>query len=287
MSRLPYPLAMGCLLRLDDGANRSLVWDRGVDVYEPSWQIPKDNGKSGFLTRFRDTFAAPPDYPSFVERRRRALARAGARCVPMACASRLVVGLGLPHPFETGLLLDRLTGCPYLPGSSVKGLVRAAARRVAAGDLAGEREFWSRHFDELLGPDVAGGPPAAKGKAIFDDAFPERWPRLELDVLTPHYREYYEKGVPPGDWFDPVPLPFLTIADGTVFLFHFRLGESQAGEEGLDRIAELLETALDWLGIGGKKASGYGTFMAPPAAPMEKETGKPKKGVVLRKTSVR
>lgn len=43
----------------------------------------------------------------------------------MRTAERLVAGLGASHVLETALTLDRNTGLPYLPGSSVKGLARA------------------------------------------------------------------------------------------------------------------------------------------------------------------
>lgn len=40
---------------------------------------------------------------------------------------RLVSGLGNGHPFETGFIWHRTLGVPYLPGSAVKGLMRAWA----------------------------------------------------------------------------------------------------------------------------------------------------------------
>jgi len=39
-------------------------------------------------------------------------------------AWRLVVGLGLPSPLETGITLHHLYGIPYLPGSAIKGVTR-------------------------------------------------------------------------------------------------------------------------------------------------------------------
>jgi CRISPR-associated protein Cmr6 len=43
----------------------------------------------------------------------------------MTTAERLITGLGASHVLETALTLDRNTGLPYLPGSTVKGLARA------------------------------------------------------------------------------------------------------------------------------------------------------------------
>lgn len=44
---------------------------------------------------------------------------------PMKTDWRLVSGLGNGHPFETGFIWHRTLGVPYLPGSAVKGLIRA------------------------------------------------------------------------------------------------------------------------------------------------------------------
>ena len=44
---------------------------------------------------------------------------------PMRVAWRLSIGLGVPHPLETGIALHHLYGVPYLPGSAVKGVTRA------------------------------------------------------------------------------------------------------------------------------------------------------------------
>lgn len=43
----------------------------------------------------------------------------------MRLTERMAAGLGASHVLETGLTLERNTGLPYLPGSTVKGLARA------------------------------------------------------------------------------------------------------------------------------------------------------------------
>lgn len=43
----------------------------------------------------------------------------------MTLTERMAAGLGASHVLETGLTLERNTGLPYLPGSTVKGLARA------------------------------------------------------------------------------------------------------------------------------------------------------------------
>jgi CRISPR type III-B/RAMP module RAMP protein Cmr6 len=282
MGEQPLPPALGELLGAGGGAvNRSLVYDRGFDRYGPGWQVPPGD-KQGFLGSFRDDFRAPDGFAELLARRRRAVAgaddtpRPGVVTVELYTQSRLVTGLGLPSPTETGLLLDRLTGCPYLPGSSVKGLLRHAAKLVAQEELdTGSPEdaaYWQIHRTTVFGPDRSDADIAAKGQVRFFDAFPTTWPRLELDVLTPHYPDYYgdESGrLPPGDWQNPVPVAFLTVAPGTRFRFHFAdaaqdrsidTAPRPTAPDPLPRLHRLLETALDWLGIGGKTSAGYGLF---------------------------
>lgn len=43
----------------------------------------------------------------------------------LTSSERLAVGLGASHVLETALTLDRNTGLPYIPGSTLKGLARA------------------------------------------------------------------------------------------------------------------------------------------------------------------
>jgi hypothetical protein len=140
-------------------------------------------------------------------------------------------------------------------------MLRAAARLVIDGEIEagdGAREFWTGDLDRIFGPEIVPGATPRVGAATFYDTFPAAWPVLEVDILTPHHRGYYgdKSGtIPPADWDKPVPIPFLTLRAGTEFCFFLRAGESD-----LARLEELLPIALDQLGIGAKKSSGYGTF---------------------------
>lgn len=291
----PLPRRLSKLLGLDGHASRSLVFDRGFDGFargrDGRWQFLKadpkrgqPDGKTSFLVRFAapGAYAEPPDFAPFLERRTKVLRSAGAQAVPLPAQSRLVIGLGLPHPTQTALLLDRLTGCPYVPGSSVKGALRAAARRVADGALdtgeTSDGEFWREYLDRAFGPSAASDL-RARGEVVVYDAFPAAWPRLEVDVLTPHYQDYYgddaeRPRIPPGDWQDPTPVAFPTVAPGTELVFW--LGPSRGalrrgdagGDETLDRLTRLLRTTLRRTGIGAKTSTGYGLFdKTAPAAP--------------------
>jgi CRISPR-associated protein Cmr6 len=272
---LPLPGSMAEFLAFSrdewqNRVNRSLLFDRGMDQYKPSWQIPT-GGKEIFLSQFTREFQVSPpnDFQAVVHRREQALRALGARSVQRFARSRLVVGLGLPHPTETGFLFDRITGCPYLPGSSVKGLLRAAARLAAAGELAVAGDAWTEEdVRRIFGPELGGGFTPQTGSVVFYDAFPAEWPRLEVDILTPHHRDHNDKNGPPADWDEPNPVPFLTVAPGAAFCFRLGPGDPASFEKDFPRLAVLLDVALDLLGLGAKKAAGYGVFgEKAPAAP--------------------
>ncbi|HVG08169.1 MAG TPA: type III-B CRISPR module RAMP protein Cmr6 [Thermoanaerobaculia bacterium] len=266
MSNLPMPAAFRKLLDLEGEANRSLVFDRGMDQWTHRSGEKSEADKPGFFRAFvsqyrENSHGNSKGFPEFLARRAATLKALGAERRVLFTASRLAVGLGLPHPTETGFLFDRLTGCPCLPGSSLKGLLRAAAILAANGELPGAAAFWTKaQVDRVFGPVLGDEQVPATGAVNFYDVFPEGWPALEVDVLTPHYGSYYRELVPPGDWENPVPVPFLALREGQAFGFWIGPRDRTHWIEDCRQLHDLLVLALDWLGIGAKKASGYGYF---------------------------
>lgn len=196
-----------------------------------------------------------------MERQAAALAAQGldARCVTYHTATRLLAGLGYQNGAEVGLSLHPLYGVPYLPGSSVKGVVRAWAEQQGAGADTLTRLFGSpsKHGE---GDEAA----HQQGAIRFFDALPAAWPRLVKDVMTPHFAPYY--GDPaqeaPAVWHDPNPVAFLAVEAGTPFRFLLAAlpGEGFARPGDLGDVVGWLGEALAWLGAGGKTAAGYGRF---------------------------
>jgi CRISPR-associated protein Cmr6 len=91
------------------------------------------------------------------------------------------------------------------------------------------------------------------------DALPAGEPvKVEIDVLTPHVKPYYDnptragEPVPPSDHHNPVPLYFLTVS-GT-----FAIDLVGADEAAVDTAADWLIKAAGQLGAGGKTSAGYG-----------------------------
>jgi CRISPR-associated protein Cmr6 len=176
--------------------------------------------------------------------------------------SRFATGLGREHPIENGFAWHPSLGVPYLPGSSVKGLVRAYAATWC------EPHPDTQIYDRLFGPRDAAG------SVIFFDALPVAPVRLSADVMTPHYSDYYEgkqdkagKPAAPGDWLSPNPIFFLTVAVSQNFQFTLApRTTADQDKQDCNLAVKWLEAALIWLGAGAKTAVGYGRFSAPDVA---------------------
>ncbi len=183
---------------------------------------------------------------------------AGAEPFALELASRLVTGLGAHGPVEIGFRFDRL-GFPVLPGSGLKGVARAYAHLVAGRDES------DPDFLAVFGRAPQAGDShevGAAGAVVFFDAYPEPGWRLELDVMTPHYPDYYSRKAPPAPWQNPTPIVFLTVAAGTRYRFAVGLRQGAADPEGRLRAlaVEWLRAGLARLGFGAKTTSGYGVF---------------------------
>jgi CRISPR-associated protein Cmr6 len=115
-----------------------------------------------------------------------------------------------------------------------------------------------------------------RGALVFWDVFPKPpADTLSIDILTPHYSHYYQKGKTPHDSGQPTPNPFLTVPQGSLFCFNVQYIPSLGCGPSLEgRWKDLLTTAFayafDWLGFGAKTAVGYGQM-----APHQAQQGSP------------
>ncbi|MCX7597473.1 MAG: type III-B CRISPR module RAMP protein Cmr6, partial [Armatimonadetes bacterium] len=149
---------------------------------------------------------------------------------------------------------DRNLGVPYLPGSSVKGMARAWAQYWGAAD--------ENTVTRIFGP--RGQEKLWAGSVIFFDAFPTTWPEIEIDIMNPHYQEYYtDPSKPPGDWMQPNPIFFLTVKQGQEFEFAVAKRTPGTDDSDVQQAVQLLKDALEYLGAGSKTAVGYGHFTQP------------------------
>lgn len=157
---------------------------------------------------------------------------------------RLTCGLGSSSVWaETGMTLHHVYGFPFIPGSSVKGLVRMLAEKKGK-DFA----------NKLFGDDDKTGSKFSSSVDFFD-VFPMEARKIQADIMNPHYGDYYSKKEVPGDWLSPIPVNFLTVQGG-----RFRFPFVCKRKEDVETVEKLLKEALADYGIGGKTKVGYGYF---------------------------
>ncbi|MFV1965479.1 MAG: type III-B CRISPR module RAMP protein Cmr6 [Pirellulaceae bacterium] len=115
-------------------------------------------------------------------------------------------------------------------------------------------------------PDHRRDESASSGNIVFHDAWPDRWPKLHIDIINNHHTNYYQADEktaadhPPGDWESPTLVSFLAIGRGETFSFALSKRRSDVAEELLDLARKWLIGALLQEGAGAKTAAGYGRF---------------------------
>jgi CRISPR-associated protein Cmr6 len=255
---LPLYLDSGAPEKYQDVFNTGLWYDKFCNMWTKkgkNWTL--ESGKTDWINQIGEKkIGLPALLEEFVDRLGRMVIALQGEVRCFTTDWRFVTGLGREHPVENGFVWHHVLGVPYLPGSSVKGVVRAWAEQWAGVDNADVLRIF--------------GPPAtisekSAGSVIFFDALPAGPVKVQADVMTPHYAPYYQSqglSQPPGDWFDPVPIPFLTVAPGQSFVFAIAPRRPGHPEDRQDCALALkwLEEALAGIGAGAKTAVGYGRF---------------------------
>ena len=233
-----------------------LIFDKYPNIWScnPNWKR-EDKAKNDFFECVIE-YANSPEIGSYltahIDRHKELVDNCGGEHREFSTDWRFVTGLGMGHVIETGFVWHRTLGVPYLPGSSVKGMLRAWAECELGRDGA-------KRIMELFGPnsDLRDSKSSA-GRLIVFDALPSTRPKIELDVMNPHYSEYYMKDKPPADYLSPVPIFFLAVASGQKFLFSLAPRPGAGTQDDVKEGMHLLVSALDQLGAGAKTSVGYG-----------------------------
>ena len=172
----------------------------------------------------------------------------------------LLLGMGTEHRLSKkeilkfGFSFDHVTGLPYIPGSSLKGMLRA----YFPGDKKPETE--SAEYENYI-RDILGKPELDvyalknhifEGNDVFLGAFPiiegDR-KLLAMDYITPHKNEL--KG--------PNPISFLKVKPNVQFAFGFLISDFEGQVTAAEK-RQLFETLLLDMGIGAKTNVGFGRF---------------------------
>lgn len=211
----------------------------------------------------------------------------------------LLIGTGYPHmtgkkvagEINIGFSFDYVTGMPFYPGSSLKGVLRNPFQRALNKDDASSeeyREYLSAVFQEVIGkelsideikyfvnsvfdgknPNDGNGMPMAS-RDIFYGAYPVGFVSdnppsglLQLDNLTPHLdKETHEEA--------PLKAPeslltLLRVAPNVCLSFYVKLHDLDLCNGQIHITAEdkikVFKTILKDFGIGAKTHVGYGNL---------------------------
>ncbi|MER2527618.1 MAG: type III-B CRISPR module RAMP protein Cmr6 [Candidatus Competibacter denitrificans] len=179
-----------------------------------------------------------------------------------------MTGTGMEHPLENGFAFLNPYGLPYLPGSGVKGVLRRAAENLVSGEYGDARGWTQEAISSLFGKETASGDAETarnRGAVQFWDVIPKLASNtLCVEIMTPHYGDYYQGASTPHDSGQPNPIPFLAIPPRSAFTFYIQCNPTLVPKTLHDCWQLLLEIAFqhafDWLGFGAKTAVGYGAM---------------------------
>lgn len=173
----------------------------------------------------------------------------------------LVVGSGYPHVLEgkniikSGLSLDYVSGLPYIPGSSLKGLLRSCFPENDK-DLKIDylNDILEKKYDYEIWSEIC--------HSIFDnrDVFLGGVPKFEKpqclltkDYITPHLSSFE----------NPKPIEIIKVKPSVKFEFGFLLKDSQLSTGEIVMVSDKLKLfkaiILDF-GMGAKTNVGFGQF---------------------------
>jgi CRISPR-associated protein Cmr6 len=246
-----YKQAKQCFIESDlnsDNLNLGLYyqkfcssWDRSFNSLDKQAFINNITGKGKQLNRKL--------LDEYIERMCRLTSELKGRYKFYELTERFITGIGLDHPVEMGFLWNHTLGFPYIPGSSIKGIVKDWVNNWC--------QETEKDIIRIFGSDD--DTENQVGSVIFFDALPYGRIRLQMDIITPHYGPYYSQEQCPGDWCNPTPVPFLTVDKKQKFIF-FIAPRIPKHVRDCSKAIQWLEDAITTLGAGAKTTTGYGRF---------------------------
>jgi CRISPR-associated protein Cmr6 len=293
MTMLPLYQGAELARNLKADAHRGLWWSRFFNKFGADFSKPDVGGKGEFISEICKGRCGDADVLSAnTLRQTNLLAALGGVHSCYQTQGRFVTGMGNDHPTENGFTWHPTLGVPYLPASSVKGLVRGwlewqwcEAALKKNGDAQKRQQLLQWFGSEHKEPKHQVAEHQA-GWFIFFDALPIAPVQLASDVMTPHYGKWYENGgdekknlaadTVPADWHSPVPVTFLTVKKAT-FQFGIAVRAGLSAEDkataqvALPQVLAVLQDALEWAGAGAKTATGYGRMVESPEGAKRRE----------------
>ncbi len=175
----------------------------------------------------------------------------------------LLVGTGYAHgvsaesDIKLGFSFDYVTGQPYIPGSSVKGLLRSYFEHTEVIKCLLGKECTDKFVSDLKHVIFEGDDELFDKKDIFFDAVVRCGDKngnvMGYDNITSHGDDLTK---------NPIPIKMLKIMPDVILEFSFRLNDSEI--DGTKITAkekeELFKNILCQFGIGAKTNVGYGAL---------------------------
>lgn len=185
----------------------------------------------------------------------------------------LMIGTGNPHDLKSkgsiysGFSFDYVTGLPYIPGSSVKGILKSVfpTKEDTKDDINQQKMEYIKSLlkpglsdKELSDEEIYGlKDNIFEDNDVFLDAYPTSKNKtkqqcLALEFITPH-----------SDIIkNPIPINCLKVKPGIFFEFGFYLKDCQFSDEvkkvTVKQKIELFKSILTDVGIGAKTNVGFG-----------------------------
>lgn len=234
-----------------------------VSVIEKPLENAKSNAKTVWLRNIVSQYkadaklveAARLRWQSYVDALKGSL-------ISMIIDWRMVIGLGGSSVFETDMTVHPLYGLPFIPGSALKGLTRAwvVTEKNEKTQVPGPEGKAIALIERIFGNQREQETQHAGSVIFFDAILMNKNFHLTLDIMNPHYSDYYREGKPPSNDQKPVPVPFLTVGGQATFLFAIapRSPFKKEDESDAQTALQWLQQALEEYGIGSKTSSGYG-----------------------------
>lgn len=267
----------------ENKGNKGLWFDRFYDQYDDeNWEVlkPKNNddrkGNSWWLTQyFHNKKVGNAQQLSHHALQQQKLAEdLQGNSLIFSADWHMVTGMGNPHPVENGFAWHPTLGVPYLTGAAVKGLVRTYIENYLDADKQEKQALLLNWFGSTDKDPQSDGYKTQTGNLIFFDALPVDPVQLVVDIMTPHMGKWYQEGAEkpntpetvPADWHKPVPVTFLATKNISLqFSYALRQYPENTSTEqraviDLNDVKRVLTLVLQYLGAGGKTATGYGAM---------------------------
>ena len=269
-----YNLPAGTAALLNDHINKCKNLALILDKYSPQAVVAETKNKGPWLQNLvkgshMDTALSRSAY----NRWHAMMSAMNAATFNASLDWRMVIGLGGETVLETDITLHHLYGIPFIPGSALKGLTRAYVTGEIEGYKSNKIEKDNEEVKRIFGSQEHAG------TVLFFDAMPLNGEvQFALDIMNPHYPEYYNslksnKTTPPTSDQSPNPITFLTVTSTT---FTFALAPRNPNDpdhkDHVEKVSAWLQKAIEKYGVGGKTNAGYGYFTISPQQEAEPAT---------------